>query len=173
MDPTPLSQAQAVALAVNLEINGRAFYLQAAEKAVHPTGKALFLKLAEEEKVHLAAFQAMLKREFDGWPESDQLCETRAKPVPPLFDEKAAASFRRATADEMSALRIALKQENEAITFFEKAIALAEDDHARRIFTFVKDQENFHYALLQAELDYIAGTGFWFDSPEFRMDGKA
>lgn len=173
MDPTPISQAQAVALAVNLEIKGRAFYLQAAEKAQHPTGKALFLKLAEEEKHHLAAFQRMLKREFDGWPEPDQLRETREKPILPLFDEKAAASFHRATADEMSALRIALKQEKEAITFFENAIALAEDDRARRIFTFVRDQENFHYALLQAELDHIAGTGFWFDLPEFRMDGKA
>lgn len=172
MDPTPFSQAQAVALAVNLEIKGRAFYLEAADKALHPTGKALFLQLAEEEKSHLAAFQAMLKRECDGWPDPDQLRETRANPIIPLFDEQAAASSRRATADEMSALRIALKQEKEAIEFFEKAIARAEDDRARRIFTFIKDQENFHYALLQAELDHIAGTGFWFDSPEFRMDGK-
>jgi rubrerythrin len=164
---------EAVSMAINLEIKGRKFYLEAAEKTENPTGKQVFINLAEEEKIHLRTFQAMLEKNSDLQKWREPVIASPKKPVIPVFDDKARASLKRATADELEALRIAMKQEKEALEFFEKAAEQAEDDLTRRIFLFIKEQEIYHYDLLQAEHDHITRTGFWFDTPEFRMDGKA
>jgi len=65
-----------------------------------------------------------------------------------------------------------MDHERTAIDFFKSEAAKASDLTVKHVFEFVRDQEVFHYDLLQAEYDSIAGTGFWFDVPEFRMDGK-
>ena len=167
-----LTLAEAMALAVNLEIKGRDFYLRAAEQTANPTGKRIFTSLAEEELIHLATFKAMVDKNPDLAQKARRLNESRPKPVLPVFDSATAAPRQAATADELAALRLAMKQEKEAAEFFTRTLALAPDDLSRHIFSFVLEQENYHYDLLQAEYDYIVGTGFWFDSPEFRMDGK-
>jgi rubrerythrin len=164
--------AEAVSMAVNLEIKGRKFYQEAAKNSENPTAKQVFINLADEEMTHLRTFQAMLEKNSDLPKWREQARKSPRKPVIPVFDDKARASLRRATADELEALRIAMKQEKEAMEFFEKAGEQAEDDITGSIFLFIKEQEVYHYDLLQAEHDHITRTGFWFDTPEFRMDGK-
>jgi rubrerythrin len=56
--------------------------------------------------------------------------------------------------------------------FFEKAIAEAENEEAKQIFQRILDEEKGHYDLIQAEMDSINNSGFWFDVQEFYMDGK-
>ncbi len=77
-----------------------------------------------------------------------------------------------ANASELEALRVAMRQENSAIAFYEKTSHQASDENTKAVFDFVKQQEVFHYNLLQAEYDNLTSSGFWFDSAEFRMDGK-
>jgi rubrerythrin len=47
-----------------------------------------------------------------------------------------------------------------------------DDPQAREIFKKMCEEEKFHYDLLQAQHDSLTNSGFWFDSAEFRMDGK-
>jgi len=173
MEQKSFSLNEALGVAVQLEIKGRKFYQEVAEKTENPTGKAIFLRLANEELVHLQTFQRMIQQDPDlsRWRELSK--EPPAKPAIPLFDEKARASLKRATADELEALRIAMRQEKEAIDYFESVAQQAGDEPSRSILRFVRDQEVYHYDLLQAEYDHITQTGFWFDAAEFRMDGKS
>jgi rubrerythrin len=173
MEQKSFNLVEALGVAVQLEIKGRKFYLEVAEKTDNPTGKAVFTRLANEELVHLQTFQRMIQKdpELSKWRELNK--EAPARPVIPLFDEKARASLKKATADELEALRIAMRQEKEAIDYFENLSQQADDEQSRSILLFVKEQEIYHYDLLMAEYDHIAQTGFWFDAAEFRMDGKA
>ncbi len=173
MDKNSFSLAEAIKMAIDLEKNGRKFYQQAADKTESESGKKIFKMLAHEEMLHLATFEKMLKsmdktvdwREMiKGYPQARQV---------PVFDKKEKPDqVRKVSTDELEALRIAMKQEREAIEFFDKVMAQAEDETTKKIFDFVREQEVYHYDLLQAEYDYINHTGFWFDSAEFRMDGK-
>ena len=127
MQAKTLTQAEAIAMAISLEVKGRKFYLEMAEKTQNPTGKKVFANLAQEEAAHLRTFQAMLDKSPDLRNWREHMKETMTKPPLPVFDEKAQASLRHASADELAALRIAMKQEKEAMTFFEQAADLAEE----------------------------------------------
>lgn len=173
MDEKNFNPAEAIKTAMDLEKNGRRFYSEAAEKAQTESGKKIFKMLAHEEVLHLATFQKMLDQmgNVSDWRELvKEYPQARQVPV---FGEKAPASqVAKARTDEVDALRIAMKNEKEAIDFFDNISHLAKDETTQKVFAFVKEQEVYHYELLQAELDNITNTGFWFDSPEFRMDGK-
>lgn len=173
MDEKNFDAAEAIKMAMDLEKNGRKFYSQAAERAQTESGKKIFKMLAHEEVLHLATFRKMLDQmgNVSDWRELvKEYPQARQVPV---FGEKAPANqVAKARTDEVEALRIAMKNEQEAIKFFDKISNLAKDETTQKVFAFVKEQEVYHYDLLQAELDNITNTGFWFDSPEFRMDGK-
>ena len=44
------------------------------------------------------------------------------------------------------------------------------DGPAQKMFARFLEIEDEHIAMVQAELDYISKTGFWFDSKEFDME---
>jgi rubrerythrin len=171
--PHEISQlAESIRMAIDMEKSGRAFYLQAADKTTHPTGKAIFARLAKEETLHLLTFERMLDDSagLDSW--RDWLKDFPHHPVLPVFGEKAKKSIKEGPMDELQALRVAMQQEREAIDYYGRVAANADNEAVSGIFTFVREQETYHYDLLQAEYDSITQSGFWFDSPEFRMDGK-
>lgn len=164
--------AESIKLAIELEKKGHTFYLEAAEKTTNDTGKALFTRLANEEMIHLATFKRMLDSQNLAADWRNLIQHYPAKPQLPLFDEKAKKSLRPATTDELQALRLAMQQEREAMKFFGSIAENSDQEAVNNIFSFVREQEVYHHDLLQAEYDAILKTGFWFDSPEFRMDGK-
>ena len=172
MDDKRFDVASSIKMAIELEKKGRKFYLEAAEKTSNETGKRIFSRLADEEAVHLATFERMLDAKNLPGDWRSFIKQYPAKPEVPVFDEKAKKSLKRATMDELQALRIAMKQEREAMQFFGSMAQQDGDEAVKNIFAFVREQEVYHHDLLQAEYDAITQTGFWFDSPEFRMDGK-
>ncbi len=173
MSGKAFSAKEAIQMAIDLEKNGRQFYKEAEAKTQNESGKRIFKMLAEEEITHLRTFEKMLD-------EGDSLSDWKkwlgdlpvTRQVPVFSENVPAGTVTKERTDEIEALRLAMKQEREAIAFFERVMNQAEDDLTRDIFEFVRDQEIYHYDLLQAEIDSITRTGFWFDLPEFRMDGK-
>ncbi len=164
--------AESIRMAIDMEKSGRAFYLQAAEKTAHPTGKAVFSRLANEETLHLLTFERMLDdaEALSNW--RDLLKSYPTHPPLPIFGEKAQKSIKNDAMDELQALRVAMQQEREAMAYYGRIAESAEVEGVREIFKFVREQEVYHYDLLQAEFDSITQSGFWFDTAEFRMDGK-
>ena len=45
-----------------------------------------------------------------------------------------------------------------------------EDENFQVLFKRLYEMEQNHYDFTFAQLDYIKGTGFWFDIPEFSME---
>jgi len=94
-----------------------------------------------------------------------------AKPMP-YFDEARQQFKAEDLSVEMDYLRKALQLERNAIAFFGKAAAEAETAEAREVFTRIMEEEQGHYDLIQAEIDSLSGSGYWFDIHESYMDGK-
>ena len=170
---TPISQlAESIRMAIDLEKSGRAFYLLAAEKTANPTGKTIFSRLAKEETQHLLTFERMLddKEGLSGW--RSWLKEFPDHPALPVFGEKAEKLIKEGSMDELQALRVAMKQEREAMEYYGRIAESSDNEAVAGIFAFVREQEVYHHDLLQAEYDSITQSGFWFDNAEFSMDGK-
>jgi rubrerythrin len=163
---------EAIKTAVQLEKDGRAFFEQAAEETKNELGKKMFRKLAADEIRHLQVFKKMFETLTD--PKTwSQLCkEGPSRERMPFFGEK--AKTRKAAekgAGELSALRQALEVERKAIDFFRQVAQDTDDADARRIFETIAREETSHYDLIQAQIDSVTHSGFWFDIGEFQMDG--
>ena len=63
----------------------------------------------------------------------------------------------------------ALKAEVETSNFYEKMVNEMTDEGQNMFSRFLEIEEN-HIAAVQAELDYITNTGYWFDFKEFDME---
>ena len=168
-----MTSAGAIKMAIQLEKDGMNYFTEAAQKTTSESGKKIFHTLAREEAVHLETFQKMFDSldSIQDWREL--IKEMPLERTAPLFEHRTSVDDSvKPAAGELEALKTAMDHERAAIQFFEREAVIAKDPTVKQVFEFVKGQEEYHYDLLQAEYDSVAGTGFWFDIPEFRMDGK-
>jgi rubrerythrin len=158
--------------AISLEINGQAFFNQAAEITHNELGKKMFVRLAQEEVKHLEAFSRLFSKimQSDDWKK--QVRSEELKGPSPVIQELAQRMKRAEGQSEVEALRIGMELEQKAVDFFTTSAAKMGDPAAKEIFEKIADEERFHYDLLLAQHDSVTGSGFWLDSSEFAMDGK-
>ena len=162
--------------ALAFEFGGEHFYRHAAEMTENARGKAMFLRLADEEKGHTEEthelFGALLGEEL--WQRILKEEEGKAHPSK-LVDTLETNIVNRGhmvVADETHALRLAMELERKAIEFYEDLAKHTEDPGLLKLIRRMADEERFHYDILQSQLDSVLNVGLWLDQPEFRMDGK-
>lgn len=153
--------------AILAEMDGRHFYLMAAEKTSDSKGKEVFLQLADEELEHhqflKKQYQAILQ---NGRPDS-QLKLGAQRPLggeSPIFSPALKKRLGQAQY-EMSALSIGLQLEQNAMNFYRTQAEQAAEPTIRRFFQELAEWENNHYRALLAQQealkeDYWSGSGF-------------
>ncbi len=73
------------------------------------------------------------------------------------------------TGAELESLRKALQAERETSDFYKKMVATL-DAEGKSLFERFVEIEEGHLAIVQAEMDLVTGSGFWFDTGEFRPE---
>ena len=167
----PLDLAKAVLTAMELEMAGLETFIKLARKTKNETGKNMFLRLASDELEHMKFFhQYRLRLEKEGkWapPAAD------FKPIAvvrPALQEIDAKTKGEEHADELTALRTALELERRSVEFYNGLMERTVDPEVRQLFAKLRDVEEGHYELIQAEIDSLTGQGFWFGVPEFDLE---
>ena len=72
--------------------------------------------------------------------------------------------------EELELLRKALQVETETSEFYRQMVSTLDAD-GRRLFERFVEIEEGHRTIVQAEIDCVSGTGFWFDTKEFDLSG--
>lgn len=165
---------EAIKGAVQLEIDGKAFFDHAAETTTSEKGKKMFKKLARDEVQHLKTF-GQLFTTIIGDEEWRKFVSEKEKNKSPLIDELKARMNRKekeGKKGEIEAIRIGMELEKKAIDFFGESVKKTGEPKAKEIFSKIADEEKTHYDLLQAQYDSVTGSGFWLDAAEFKMDGQ-
>jgi rubrerythrin len=169
---TDTKPAQAMKTAIEMEKSGHRFFTDAARQVKNEAGRKVFTRLAAEEMVHLQVFEKIFTALTDGTDWKKAIPEVEPAKRVPYFDD-AAKQFKAGDLSvELDYLRKALELERKAIGFFEQALKEAGAADAREVFSRILEEEQSHYDLIQAEIDSVNGSGFWFDVPEFHMDGR-
>lgn len=162
--------------AARLELDGRSFYRQAAVATSHPSGKRMFLRLADEEQNHFAELGALLASLVgeSEWQRivSEEAASTDKSPVIAQLETAISARGHSTVADDTQALRVAMELERRALSFFDGLKEHASDPMQLELLSKLAEEERFHYDLLQAQLDSLLNVGIWLDTPELRMDAK-
>jgi Fur family ferric uptake transcriptional regulator len=141
----------ALRVAIATERSGLAFYTKAASITRDARGRATFLKLAEEEKEHLAKLQ----HRYQELLALDPLLESR--PTFLFFKGAASGLFAAGTqelvrgVDARKALLIGIRCERGSHRFFKRYGERFEDSEGKRIFLEFADEERDHMDLLVRE----------------------
>ena len=162
--------------ALSFEYGEEHFYRHAAEMTMNPSGKAMFLRLAEEEGGHMddmhTLFSAIIGKEE--WQRLAAEEAANAHPSKVIAEMEAAVAHRGnvAVADDTQALRMAMELERRAIHLLKYMSAHTQDPAIIELIGKMILEECSQYDVLQAQLDSVLNVGLWLDGPEFRMDGK-
>jgi len=158
--------------AIKLEIEGKAFFIRAADVTHNELGKKMFLKLADEEVKHLETFSRLFSSVIKDKDWKKYIRKEELEGKSEVIEELALRMRRAEGKGEVEALRIGMELEQKAIEFFERSAQESDDPTAVEIFRKISEEERYHYDLLQAQHDSVTRSGFWLDSAEFQMDGK-
>jgi rubrerythrin len=163
---------EAIANAIDYETRIRDLYREAVDGTPDPKGKQVFQALADDEQRHIDYLEAKRSQ----WQAEGRITVESLTSLIPTPDRLSgdleglkktmAGEDRR---DEKRMLSKALQVEVETSAFYRAMVDQMEGD-ARTMFARFLEIEDGHIAAVQAELDYISHTGFWFDFQEFDME---
>lgn len=160
-------------LAINLEKEALISYLRFGQQIKDLTGKDLFIRLAMDEFEHIEILERELKyfEKEKGFEELEIPLTEIEKIVnhlkPSLPKEKKISDLK-----ELNILQIALSLEKKSIDFYQNQEKLSKEDVSKKIWKRLKEIEESHYQLIQAEIDYLTKMGFWFDFREFSLEAE-
>ncbi|TGC11054.1 ferritin family protein [Methanolobus halotolerans] len=135
---------EAIAMAIELEEEGRKYYLEKASAMEHATGTNLYMFLAEEEKKH-----AEYLRHYR---------ESKKAPVVefnyPEFKVSFKEEFSGKTLEEVGILLAALRFEHKSEYFYAELAKRSTDEEQKKFFESMEDVERSHYRIIEELLEY-------------------
>ncbi len=165
--------AKALKTAIEIEDQGLLNFLKFARQTKDTTGKNMFIRLAMDEHEHRRIIEQQLNNLMEGKSLIKiEIPKSEIEKVAPTIREKQQKTRGESGLLEIDALNTALDLERKAAKFFREQAGLVDDPDAKAMFIRLAEWEDAHFDIIQAELDSIQGTGFWFGIPEFQMDGK-
>lgn len=172
MSVKPSAEVEALQFAIETEKKGYRFYRIAAESTSDPKGKEVFNQLAQDEIEHMGVFTT--------------LYASLTNDEPWLTYEEALAKFGEAEPDEvifpddpiqsqegfndLKALEEALEFEKKAVHFYQSQVLKVTGETAKAFYEKLVEIEEGHVKIIQAEIDSLAGTGFWLDYQEISLE---
>ena len=155
---------QALKDAVQMELEGRQFYLEAAKKVQNSGVRQIFEYLAEAEKYHIEKFNEI----YRGLEKDPAWTAPMATFSPPQHEPYVCvlamtqADQGTGGKDDLQALRSGLKMEECSIDYYTKLARETNNPLARRFFMSVAHEERGHYLTLMDMHNYLTLPEDWF-----------
>lgn len=155
---------QALKDAVQMELEGRQFYLEAAQKVESAGVREILEYLAESEKYHIQKFNEIyLSLQQDpAWTEDMAAFKPpRHEPyvcVLAMAKEDQGAGGK----DDLQALKTGIKMEECSIAYYTKLARETNNPLARRFFMSIAHEERGHFLTLMDMHNYLSDPADWF-----------
>ena len=150
--------------ALQLEDDGRMFYLDVAEKASNDLAKRMFESLAHDELDHVEWIKQMVPG-VDTAGTANRRLYARLRHI---FADVPEERLRKIAASEgdVQAINVALDMEKKSVEAYDKWAGESEDDDVRKLCGMLADIERFHVQVLGNTLEYLEHTADWFMQEE-------
>lgn len=166
---------EALEIAIQMEMDGKKFYLKASQESSNELGKQLLQTLAKEEDSHRVRFEKIYEqvREQDEFPEVD-FRPDNGQALRTVFSEAGNGLAEHSTplGSELDAVQTAMEMENKTRDFYldraENAISEAE----KKFYTAVASEETEHHLVLLDYYEYLKDPAGYFTGKEHpSLDG--
>ncbi len=167
---------EALSAAIEYEHRIRDHYAGAATQALDAKAKKIFATLAREEQGHVTYLESRLAE----WKKTGTVTDAELPTLlpPPAWLKEEARKLAAVSAGkelpgsaELELLKVALELERTTSAFYQGLVGQLEERHAH-LFSRFLEIELGHVAIVQAEIDAVAGLGHWFDFMEFSLEAQ-
>ena len=162
-------------VAIQMEIDGKEYYLKASRESGNELGKKLLEKLAAEEDSHRQRFEQIYNaiKDKKGWPTTD-FQPDGGKTLRTIFaratDQMGAKA--KAPATELDAIQTAMGMENKTFDYYTRQGSGATHNAERDFYYTVAGEEKEHYLILLDYYEYLKDPAAWFVQKEHHsLDG--
>ena len=165
----------ALKAAIQMEIDGKQFYLKASQASGNELGRKLLEKLAEEEDVHRSVFEKIYEEieKAQGWPD---------EPFQPDGGRGLRTVFARvldamdmelqALPTEIEAVQKAAEMESRTYDFYNERVKKAGFEAEKQFYQALAMQEEEHHRVLLDYYEFLKDPAAWFVQKEHpSLDG--
>jgi rubrerythrin len=165
----------AIKFAIQMEIDGKKYYLQARAKSDNKVGKELFQWLAGEEDKHRRLFGKIFNniRKQKAWPEVG-IQPRKGAILDTVFSKemKAAATSVRANSGELESIAKAMELENKTREYYKDHGGTAEYEAEKKLYSVLAAEEEGHYLALVDYREYLINpAGYFVKAERHSLDG--
>ncbi len=166
---------QALQTAIQLEVDGKEFYLKASQESSNELGRKLLQTLATEEDYHRQKFEEIYSaiESKKDWPKTD-FQPNGGQRLRTIFtkaiEEK--DSSTKSLPTELDAVQTAMNMENKTHDFYKSQGENATYDAERDFYEALAGEEKEHHLILLDYYEYLKDPAGWFVRKEHpSLDG--
>ncbi len=165
----------ALQIAIQMEIDGKEYYLKASQESNNELGKKLLESLATEEDTHRQKFEEIYDaiQSKKAWPTTDFQLDG-GKRLRTLFARatEEMGSNIKALATELDAIQTAMDMENKTYDFYKSQWGNATYDTEKDFYETLAAEERGHHLILLDYYEYLKDPAGWFVKKEHpSLDG--
>jgi len=162
-------------IAIQMEIDGKEYYLKASQKSSNELGKKLLQSLAAEEDVHRQKFEEIYDAisSKKAWPVSDFQPDggKRLRTIFAKATEEIGPDIK-APATELDAIQTAMDMENKTHDFYKSQAEKANYGAETDFYETLAAEEREHHLILLDYYEYLKDPAGWFVKKEHpSLDG--
>lgn len=175
MDNEENRAIEAIRVAVQMEIDGKEFYLKASRESGNEMGQKLLERLAADEDLHRQKFEQIFRalEQKKGWP-IIELAPGRGQELKTLFSQQMERIGTGTTAatTELDAVEAAMAMENKSYDYYKAQGYTATYPAEKDFYEAVAAEETVHHQLLRDYYDFLKDPVNWFIQQEHpSLDG--
>lgn len=161
---------EAVKFAIQMELDGKKYYLQASKQSTNPVGKELFTWLARQEDRHRQTFEEIFKSiaNKQGWPTRQVKPDSSMSTIFAEAIKNAGNNIPVKKAESEFAIK-AMDMEIKSRDYYQKQVELATSAAERSFFAALAAEEQGHYLGLVDYGEYVADPAGWFTRAEHHL----
>jgi len=163
-------------IALKMEEDGYDFYRNEASKSQSDIVKGVFDSLAREELRHIGIIRNHVESLSDAgkWPPIEDLIDSRrglTEEVKTVFEEAAKKSGKvmKIDADAIHAYKRGVDLERKTYDYYKNLLDKSTTPDERGFYSFLTEQENWHYRILSETVEYLEHPLDWFAGEEKPM----
>ena len=152
--------------AMKMEQDGRAFYLEHAEKTDNPALRRVLTELADDELKHFNLFKAMHDKSKAEYKESEKT--TIVKTVKNIFEEMKSQNGDFAfPPDARQIWEVAREIEKKSEDFYREKAAEMSDQSQKQIWNRIADEEHRHWNTIEQVIQFLDRPKQWLADAEW------
>ena len=156
---------QLLEFAIQMENEGRQYYLDQAEKNRDNALNRIFLLLAEAEKEHEDLLRKRLYKE--DYTLNEDGSTSKVKTIFDDLKDYKVNDFRSTT--QLDVYRLAVDIEEKSIDLYRKMLEESDNDKDKKLFEFLLKEENQHLILFDELVKMLNRPEEWVEAAEFGL----